>query len=304
MRFFKKVIFFPLLLSLFVSSGLHAQTMQVKGDVIGVNGQPIAGVVVMTKGSSNGTATDPNGHYSINVPNAKSVLTFSFLGYTTQEIVVGTRKEINITLTEDQISLEELVVIGYGTMRKRDVTGAISSINASTIEERAPVNVFDALQGQAAGVQIISGSGSPGSSTDIRIRGTSTFGDGYKPLYIVDGVQYESIDDINPSDIQSIEVLKDAASSAIYGSKSANGVILVTTKVGNKDKPRVDLRYLHSIGQLSRTLPRANMAEREYYDQTRYRLSGRGIIFPDSLSNFANSDSDLQDLLVRTSQRD
>ncbi len=156
-----------------------------------------------------------------------------------------------------------MVVVAYGTMRKRDVTGSITSISSESIERRAPANVFEALQGQVAGVQISAGSGQPGESAQINIRGISTFSaDGVKPLYVVDGIPMEDIDGINPGDITSIEVLKDAASAAMYGSRSANGVILITTKGGQEGAPRIDVKYLHTWGKLSHKLAQATRADR------------------------------------------
>ena len=171
-------------------------------------------------------------------------MTVSFMGYTPKDVVVKD-KTMNIMLEENSKLLDEVVVVGYGTMKKRDVTGAITSISSEAIEQKMATNVFEALQGTTAGVQVVSGSGQPGESSSIKIRGTSTFSaEGVTPLYIVDGVPLESIDGINTNDITSMEILKDAASAAIYGSRSANGVIIITTKSGQEGKARIDIKII------------------------------------------------------------
>ena len=199
-------------------------------------------------------------------------------------------------------------------MKKRDVTGAISSISSKDIEQKMATNVFEALQGQTAGIQIISGSGQPGETSSIKIRGTSTFSaDGVKPLYIVDGIPLDDIDGINPTDIASMEILKDAASAAIYGSRSANGVIIITTKQGEAGKPRIDVKYNHSWGTLSHKLAQANRADRRYYDNARRQYfldnnignADESIqMIQDSLNVFFNVDNDYQDMILQTAQKD
>lgn len=261
---------------------------------------------VVIKGTTQATITDLDGNYSINVPNENTTLVFSMVGFKTQEITVGKRRKIDVMLVEDNKLLDEVVVIGYGAARKRDITGAIESISAEKIMEKSPVNIFDALQGEIARVEVISSSGAPGDDAEIRIRGTSTFEGGAKPLYVVDGVPTDEIGTINPEDIESIEVLKDAASAAIYGSRSANGVILVTTKKGDRTNPRLNINYLRSYSHYNRKMPVANAAERKLYDRERYRLSdgAYGYELVDTLANFVNQDLDLQDLIFRTSVRD
>ena len=288
--------------------------IQVKGVVVDESGLPMPGANVLQKGTTNGTLTDFDGNFTLTVPKVGTPISISFLGYITTEVQAA-KKHLQIVLKENSKELDEVVVVGYGTMKKRDVTGAITSISSESIEKKMATNVFDALQGQTAGVQIVSGSGQPGESSSIKIRGTSTFSaEGVKPLYIVDGTPLEDIDAINPSDIASIEVLKDAASAAIYGSRSANGVIIITTKKGEKGKPRIDLKYNHSWGNLSHKLPQANREERRLYDQLRRKyflangLSGNADesiqMIQDSLNVFFNVDNDYQNMILHTGKKD
>lgn len=293
-------------LLLFVTIMIQAQ-IRVSGVVTDSKEEPLIGVTVQVKGTTTGTITDLQGKFSIAVPSEKSALIFTYTGFSSITIPVGKQQEIKVILKESIKELEEVTVVGYGSMKKRDITGAIGSISAKSIEEKTPVNVYDALQGQTAGVQIVTGSGAPGEGAEIRIRGVSTFDEGAKPLFVVDGVPLDNVDNINPNDIENIEVLKDAASAAIYGSRSANGVILVTTKKGEKNKPRIDARYLRSFSTLSRNMPRANGAERRYYDDIRkkYLVGGDYLInITDSLAYITNQDLDLVNLIFRPATRD
>ena len=285
----------------------------VKGVIVDKTGFPLPGANVMEKGTSNGTITDLDGNFSLNVSKKGVTLTVSFMGYTPKDVVVKD-KTMNITLEENAKLLDEVVVVGYGTMKKRDVTGAITSISSEAIEQKMATNVFEALQGTTAGVQVVSGSGQPGESSSIKIRGTSTFSaEGVTPLYIVDGVPLESIDGINTNDITSMEILKDAASAAIYGSRSANGVIIITTKSGQEGKARIDIKYNHSWGTLSHKVPQANRKERLLYDQYRkeyFETYGGGNpdesidILDDPLNSFFNVDNDYLDMITSTAQKD
>lgn len=198
--------------------------------------EPMIGVTVIVKGTSKGTVTDLDGTFQISASIGDN-LVLSYMGYIEQEVRI-TSDRLTITMQEDTQQLEEVVVIGYGTMQKRDITGAITSVDAKIIEERNAVNVYDALQGAAPGVSIVSSSGAPGASTSIQVRGASTFEDGgVTPLFVVDGTIVDDIDNINPTDIKSVEILKDAASASIYGARSANGVVIITTKSGEAGKP-------------------------------------------------------------------
>lgn len=224
----------------FVSA--YAQS-QINGVVVSsTDGQPLPGVTVVVKGTTNGTITGMDGDYSIKAP-ADAVLQYSFIGFTSQEQEVAGRTTINVTLEEESAMLEDLVVIGYGVQKKSVVTASIAKVSADDMAGTAPVRVDNALKGLAAGVNVTSSSGQPGAAARIRIRGTGTVNNS-DPLYIVDGMPIEGgIDYVNPSDIESIEVLKDAASGAVYGARAANGVILVTTKKGKVGKTIVNYNF-------------------------------------------------------------
>jgi len=296
--------FFFVTLSLLSFLGTIAQNITIKGTVTG-EGEPLIGVTVKIQELPNiGLITDMNGNFTLQVPPKGKTLMLSYMGYQTQYIEIGKKTNFSINLIPTAKSLDEVVVVGYGSMRKRDLTGAITSVSADAIEARTPVNAFDALQGQAAGVQVTNSGGSPGAAPDIRVRGTSTFGEGYKPLYVVDGLIQENIDDLNPSDIKSMEVLKDAASAAIYGSRSGNGVILITTKSGTIGKPKFEIKYLHSIGQLGRIIPHANLQQRAFYDGVRANIGASFLTFTDTLSAYANTDLDIFKALFRVAKRD
>ena len=283
-------------------SQLFAQSIRVGGTVKDVQGKVLPGVSVLIKGTAVGTTTDGSGKFSIEVPNQRSVLVFSLIGHADREQSVGNKTSFDITLTESASSLDEVVVIGYGTQKKRDVTGAISSINSKLINERAPINVFEAIQGQVPGVVVAQESGRPGASSSIRIRGIGTLEAGADPLYIVDGAQGVNVDGINPADIESIEILRDAASAAIYGSAGGNGVVIITTKKGKEGKPKVDFRYFTSYGNLSHKIPQANAADRRLLDLKR-SSSGTLNIPADSVNPGYNADYDYQDMLTQTAVR-
>lgn len=217
-------------------AGLQTQVaFPVSGTVQDENGQPVPGVNVIEKGTTNGSTTDVDGRFSLQVENENSILVFSFIGYVTEEVVVGGRSVVNISLRQDVQSLDEVVVVGYGTQKKSLVTGAISSIDQKELSTVSSSRAEQVLQGRTAGVYVLPASGSPGSGVQVRIRGTGSNGKS-DPLYIVDGMRSPSgISYLSPTEIASIEVLKDAASSAIYGAEGANGVVLVTTKTGSRN---------------------------------------------------------------------
>lgn len=295
--------FFSFLLLFTMAASAQAQT-RVHGVVTDAQGKVVEGATVTVKGTKKGIPTNKAGEFAIDVPGQNSVLVISSVGFTTREEKVGTRTSISVTLEAAAADLD-VVTISYGglyTQKKRDATGAISSVSAKTIEEKQPVSIFDALQGAAPGVRVMSTSGAPGEESSVTIRGLSTLSDaGVKPLYIVDGVPMDNINAINPKDIQSIEILKDAASAAIYGSRSANGVIIVTTKRGAEGKAQIDVGYLRSYNWLSNRISQANRQERQIFDR-RGNL-GLDPKSDDSTAFSKNSDNDYQALITQTAVR-
>ncbi|MCU0469105.1 MAG: TonB-dependent receptor [Arcicella sp.] len=274
----------------------------IKGVVTEINGSPLAGVSVAIKGTTIGTNTDQNGAYKIKVPSRQSILVFSFIGFTSKEVLVGEQTNINVMLYEDNKALDEVVVTGYTTSSRKNIIGSVSSIKEKDIEQTTPVNAFDALQGRMAGVQI-SSNGGPGAGAEIRIRGTSTFNGGVSPLFIVDGQQLDNIDNINPNDIASFDVLKDGASAAIYGSKSANGVIIITTKSGKVGAAKLDVNYSRVYSQIASSIPLSNTRQRINYENlNNNRPVGQPV--GDSTSLFFQNSNDLIGLLTRTAVRD
>src|SRR5690554_6001957 len=218
--------------TLAANSSLPPATIQ--GTVTDGGGEALPGVSILVKGTSIGVTTNLQGQFSINVPDNNGTLVFSYIGFTTQEIAIGGRSSIQVVLGKDTRSLDEVVVIGYGTSTKRDLTGSVSSVSASQIE-KVPVTTIDqALQGRSAGVQVTSSNASPGAGISVQIRGVGSFGN-TDPLYVVDGYPITGgLSGINPSDIQSMDILKDASAAAIYGNRASNGVVIITTKRGSK----------------------------------------------------------------------
>ncbi len=220
--------------------GAMAQSV-VKGTVNDEAGEPIIGATVKVAGSNIGAITDFNGNFSVDAAS-NATLEISYVGYTTQKVKVAGKNNITVVMKEDAQMLNDVVVIGYGTMKKSDISGSVATINKEQMERKVPVNIAQALQGAAAGVMVTSQDGAPGTNSAVRIRGIGTINGDAQPLYVVDGVQVgTNADFVNPADIESIEVLKDASATAIYGSAGANGVIMVTTKHGQKGKMNINI---------------------------------------------------------------
>lgn len=224
-----------------------AQDVQVSGTVLDETGTPIPGVSILLKGTTRGTTTDLDGKYSIAGPST-GILIFSFIGYTTLEETIGNRSKIDVSLSPDLSELEEVVVVGYGTQKKSQLTGAISSVGNKEIQELPIVDARQALQGRAAGVDVTQAGSKPGTAPQVRIRGRRSFNASNEPLYVIDGIPTAGgLEDINPQDITSMEVLKDASATAIYGSRGANGVVLITTKRGSTGKTLVSVDSYYGI---------------------------------------------------------
>lgn len=231
------------------------QELKISGTVTDdATGEPMAGVNIQIEGTLQGAITDVNGKYTIDVPSPTSVLIFSFVGYNSQQVNVQGQSVIDVSLTQNIQSLEEVVVIGYGVQKKKLTTGATVQVKGDEIQKMNTTNTMTALQGVTPGVQITKSSGQPGEGFNVRVRGLGTTGDA-KPLYIVDGLPMGNIDYLSPSDIESVDVLKDAASAAIYGSRAANGVVLVTTKQGKKGQAVVSYDGYYGIQNLYKTAP-------------------------------------------------
>ena len=224
------------------------QGKKVTGVVVDGTGEPVIGANVVVKGTTNGTITDFDGNYTIEGVSANDVLVISYIGYLSQEIPVGNQSMIKVTLKEDTQTLDEVVVVGYGTMKKSDVTGSISTAKGDDLVKNQSFSALDNLRGKVSGVNIFSNSSQPGAySNRVVIRGIATINSSSNPLYVVDGVVMENFDLVNPNDIESMEVLKDASAAAIYGARGANGVIMVTTKRGKKDGEGVAISYQGSV---------------------------------------------------------
>ena len=224
-----------LILGLFAAVAVNAQ--EIRGVVSDVNGEPLIGVSVFVDGTTTGTATGVDGDYVINIPSAQGkTLVFSMIGLSEKRVVIGTSTTINVTLEEDSNFLDETVVIGYASVKRRDLMGSVTSVGNEALTQVPVASVGEALAGKMAGVQVTTTEGDPDAEIKIRVRGGGSITQDASPLYIVDGFPVASISDIPASDIQSIDVLKDAFSTAIYGSRGANGVVLVTTKSGASGK--------------------------------------------------------------------
>ncbi len=212
----------------FLASLSWAQTRPLSGTVVGDNGVPLVGASVTQKNSTKGTVTDANGKFTISLPTGKVSLVINSVGYTAQELAITNQNEVKVQLVTESKSLEDVVVVGYGSVRKKDLTGAVGSVSSKDIVRTNPSNATQALQGQVTGVVITKNSNKPGQAFSIDIRGQNTITGATEPLVVVDGVIGARLRDINPQDIQSIDVLKDASSTAIYGARGANGVIIIT----------------------------------------------------------------------------
>ncbi|MFY0629005.1 MAG: TonB-dependent receptor [Flavobacteriaceae bacterium] len=256
----------------------NAQNINVKGVVKDITGETLPGVNVIVKNSSKGDVTDFDGNYRISSVPQGSILVFSYLGYTTKEVTVD-KETINVILEESSEKLDEIVVIGYGTQRKKELTGAVSIVSSETIENLKPTRVEQALQGQVAGVNVTSSSGSPGAAPNIRIRGVSTNGDN-QPLILVDGNIIADLSVVNPSDIESINVLKDAT-AGIYGVRGANGVIIITTKSGRKETDyKFTFNSYTGFQETTREIPLLNATEYGLLANEAFAANGEALPFP------------------------
>ncbi|MCE6988078.1 TonB-dependent receptor [Dyadobacter sp. CY323] len=240
-----------------------ARKLEVKGRVSDEKGGGLPGVSIVLKGTQRGTTTDINGNYQLEVDDSEAVLIFSFVGYLSRELKVGAQASLDVTLAVDDKALEEIVVVGYGTVRKSDLTGSISQIKAKELNSYPSTNVLQALSGRSAGVQVLQNTGAPGAPVSVRVRGTNSIQGSNEPLYVVDGFPLSGSNPtvLNNADIENIEILKDASATAIYGSRGANGVVLITTKRGKAGQTRVDFETSYSSQVLRKKLDMMNARE-------------------------------------------
>ncbi|MBD3749034.1 MAG: TonB-dependent receptor [Sphingobacteriales bacterium] len=253
----KKFLTFFISLFLLISYAQGQSAIKISGAVKDNKGLPLPGVTVTIKNSKIGTATDTNGIFSINATK-NNILVFSLIGYATKEVAVNNNTIVNVILEEDVSSLDEVVVIGYGSVKRRDLNYATSEVSSKSIEDRPITNLQQAIQGRAAGVTVVQPSGKPGSGLSLRVRGYGSLNGSNDPLYVVDGVQLLSNDGINPNDIENITILKDAAATAIYGANGANGVVLITTKSGQAGKSQISFETYYGFQNLTKKLPVLN----------------------------------------------
>lgn len=298
---------------LFIASGpeAYAQERQVSGTVTDETGSSIPGANILVKGTSRGTVTDIDGNYTINVDGDEAVLVFSYVGYVSEEVRVGSRSVIDVTLMPDIQTLSEIVVVGYGTMERQNVTGAISSVDIEEIQKVPVPNVVESLRGQVSGLRVQRGSGQPGSGVSFTIRGINSLGEGSnniqeanQPIIVVDGVPLPggNINELNPDDIASIDVIKDAGAGAIYGSSAANGVILITTKSGTVGKTSINVNASMGLNDLA---TRLNIMDGDEYVQylfdTDQGSTVSGMLDANELDNYLAGDFvDWQDVLLQT----
>ena len=279
-----------LLICASLSVAAFAQTQVIKGKIVDENGDPLVGVTIQEKGTNNGTITDMDGNYSI-MAGARSTLQIRYVGYQQEDIAVNGKNIINVNLKSELEDLDEVVVVGYGAVKKRDLTGSVARVGADKLKERSYTNAMQSLQGQVSGVQITQSQGAPGLAPSIKVRGASSVNAGTTPLYVIDGIPLEDnsnstgtnggsydfnrnpMNNINPNDIESIEILKDASSAAIYGSRGANGVVLITTRQGKSGKTKVDVNYEFGLSKVLRTMDMMDGPQWIEYESTARRNS-------------------------------
>ena len=295
-------MFFVGLLTLLTGTGLMAQTRSVSGQINGPDGGALPGVSVVLKGTQRGTTTNAEGRYTLPGVPADGILAISYIGYVSQEVALNNRSTIDLILATDDRSLSEVVVVGYGTQRKIETTGSIASVKAADLVQTPVVNVAQGLQARVAGVQINQNSGAPGGNVSVRIRGTNSINGNSEPLYVVDGIQISNsggitdvspLSTINPNDIESVDVLKDASATAIYGSRAANGVVLITTKRGRNGVTRVTYDGYYGVQNVIRKIPMLNAAQFAQLENDAFK----NTYYPDPAS--LGEGTNWQDLIFR-----
>ena len=300
------LILFLLLVTL---ASIFSQHRIISGRVVDDTGNPLVGATIIIRGTAQGTVSDQNGNYSITVPGDGARLMFSYTGYSSQQVEIGTTDIVDITLDTDIIGLEDIVVVGYAPQRRKDITGSVSTVKGEEIRTEASVGVQSALRGRAAGVQVFQASGTPGGPINVRVRGSTSINASNQPLFVIDGVpliagsfsqvgvggqDLNALADLNPNDIKSIEVLKDAASAAIYGNRAANGVVLITTKKGIAGKTKFDVDIFHGFQKVQRLV---ELTTAEQYREQMEVLFGD----PDALAGGMGGKTDWYSEIFQTS---
>jgi len=296
------------------SANVSVADVTVSGRVTQANGEGLPGVTVVVKGTTNGASTDVEGRFALSVPEG-STLVFSYVGYVRQEVpVTGATTALNVTLLEDTKALGEVVVVGYGTLSRQELTTSVSSVDAKQIERQKVAGFDQALQGQAPGVQVTAPTGAPGAGINVRVRGNTSITGNNSPLYVIDGVPVlptydrelsvgnqkpNPLNSINPADIESIDVLKDGAAAAIYGVRASNGVVVITTKRGRSGKPQVSFNAYYGVQSLRKKLNVLNSSQfADYYNES--QLNGGGVIGYPDINNLPPYNTDWQDQVYRT----
>lgn len=311
----KGILLFSLLLAIVMQS--YGQGRIVQGTVTDEGGEPIPGTSVTVKGTTTGTVADIDGNFSLNVPES-GVLVFSFIGFSTKEVQITNESVVNVRLSEQLSDLGEVVIVGYGVQRKSDLTGSVSSVGEREIKQVAVASLDQALQGRASGVQVTQASAAPGGGVSIRVRGGNSINASNEPLYVIDGIPFfpnnatvspgasggaqpqNALANINPGDIESMEILKDASATAIYGSRGANGVVIITTKRGKAGAINVDVESYYGIQQVSRKIPLLNAEEFAIIaNEARVNRAQEPIFSQADISNFRNNSTDWQDEVFR-----
>ncbi|UII78732.1 TonB-dependent receptor [Flagellimonas sp. CMM7] len=320
-----KKLWLPLFIFLLAITGVFAQEIRVQGTVRDAQGQPLPGATIIERGANNGTQSDFDGNFALQVQDGSAVLLFSYIGFSKKKIELNGRTQINVSLEEDATGLDEVVLIGYGGVKRSDLTGSVASVTSKDLQRTVNQSFQEALEGRAAGVQILSGEGTPGGDVTIRIRGGTSISASNDPLYVIDGfpiivdasetnsalgqiasgASSNPLSGIDPNDIESIEVLKDASASAIYGSRGANGVIIITTKSGTSGKSKVTFNTFYSTQEITDRIPLLNA---EQYAEYRLLSSDPDNPTPtdDILTGFLDGSIELetfdrQDQILKTS---
>lgn len=304
---------------------LQTAELTVTGTVVDEKGERLPGVSVIVNGTTKGTVTDANGAFTIKVSTKANRLVFSFVGYVSQQVTVGDQTVMNVVLLADDKSLDEVVVVGYGTVKKSDLTGSVSKLGAETVNERPITSVEQLLQGQVSGVQITQNTGAPGAGISFNIRGATSVSGSNQPLIVIDGYPVNSdnrsvkmsggsqsgyldelpsdnaLANLNPGDIESVEILKDASATAIYGSRGSNGVVIITTKRGRSGRDRIEYNFRYDLSQLPRQIAVLNTADYINYSNEAALNSGQDSIFRSAeIANLLKTNTNWQDLIYRT----